>query len=309
MPLWGFLLSFVTATLWAVSPVLAGQGLVVPPRCTSNEINPIRSIAYMGAAVTIALFYTHGHPTIVTSPLALLYIFLGVFTSYTIGDVMYFIAIRDIGVSLAIPISNAYPMLVVLTSWLVLGEEVTVRILIGVAIVIAGLLLLRFGGPKEDESPSAEPVNAKRRARGFLFAIGAGCAWALGGPVTKLSMIESGLGPVEITAYRSIVFFFVTIIVRAATVRLFPASCVPLSKVAPKAWGYFCVSAVIGLVLGSILYADCIRVMPVAIVTAITATSPFMSALFGHFALHQKLLKPQWCGVIAIIAGSIMVSL
>ena len=68
-------------------------------------------------------------------------------------------------------------------------------------------------------------------------------------------------------------------------------------------------AAVIGLALGSILYTSCIRVMPVAVVTAITSTSPFIAALFGHFVLKETLTRLQWAGVVLIISGSVTVSI
>ena len=307
MPLWGFALSFIAATLWAASPILAAQGMLVEPRCTSNEINPIRCISFLAVSLAISLIHTHGHFPLVTDPRAVCFFFIGVFLSYTVGDVFYFIAVRDIGASVAVPISNAYPMLVVLTSWLVLGEKITCTTFIGIAVVVFGLLLLKFGGGSEDV-PAAGSRDARIMARGFLFAVAAGFSWAFGGPITKLSMTTSGLGPIEVTAYRSIAFVLVTIVVRALTVRFLPHAAVPLRRVPRKAWLCIMSSATVGLSLGSIVYATCIRVIPVAIITAITATSPFMAALFGHFALKQRLRPLQWCGVIAIIAGSVTVS-
>jgi drug/metabolite transporter (DMT)-like permease len=311
MPLWGFILSFVIATLWAASPIMVGQGLAVS-KCTSNEINPIRSISYLAVSVIIALIYTGGNITIVKSPLALFYIFSGVFLSYTVGDILYFIAIKDLGVSLAVPISNAYPILVTFTSWFILDEQLSLQIFIGTLIVVTGLLLLRFGRNDNVVQPSVKSDASSKKTRimrGFVLAIAAGCAWAIAAPITKLSMSESGLGAVEITMYRSVVFFIVTWSIRLITVKFCLASTVPISKVPIKSWLYFLGAAVIGLCLGSIMYASCINVMPVAIVTAITATSPFMAALFGHFVLKEYLLPLQWCGVVMIIAGSITVSL
>mgnify|MGYP001222871081 CR=1 FL=1 len=311
MPLWGFLLSFVTATMWAASPIMVGQGQAVS-KCTSNEINPVRSISYLALSVIIALIYTGGNITIVRSPLALLYIFSGVFLSYTVGDILYFIAIKDIGVSLAVPISNAYPILVTFTSWFILDEQLSLQIFIGTLIVVAGLLLLRFGRNDNVAQASVKPGVRRKKTkimRGFMLAIAAGCAWAVAAPITKLSMTESGLGAVEITMYRSVVFFIVTWVVRLITVKFFPASVVPIREIPIKSWLYFLGAAVVGLCFGSIMYASCIKVMPVAIVTAITSTSPFMAALFGHFVLKERLRPIQWCGVVMIIAGSITVSI
>ncbi|MCE5202021.1 MAG: DMT family transporter [Synergistaceae bacterium] len=310
MPLWGFILSFATATLWAASPIMVGRGFALS-KCTSNEINPIRSISFFFASLIIALIYTGGHITVVTSAKALFLIMGNVLFGYIIGDILYFIAIREIGIGLAVPVSNSYPILVTLTSWLLLGEPVTITVLFGVTVVVGGLFFLRFGGRKQEPAPdiSVGKLGMSRLMRGFLLAICAGGAWALGAPLTKLAMIESGLGAVEITFYRAAALVLLAWGYRFALHIFSPKSIMPLKDVPKAGWIYFLSAAVIGLCLGSIMYSSCIRVMPVAIVTAITSTSPFMAALFAHFVLKERLRPLQWCGVILIIAGSVTVSL
>ena len=311
MPLWGFLLSFVTAMMWAASPIMVARGMALS-KCTSNEINPIRSISFFLVTLMIALIHTKGDIPLVVSPKALLYIGGNVLLGYLIGDVLYFIAIREIGISLAVPVSNSYPMLVVLTSWLFLGEKITIQIVSGVIVVIAGLLLLRFGGVKETTNDATAPqkkIGLSKLMKGFLIAIAAGVAWAIGAPLTKMAMETSGLGPIEITFYRAVALLLMSWAYRFALVKYRPDSIMPLNEVPLNGWAYFLGAAVIGLALGSILYATCIKVMPVAVVTAITATSPLIAALFGHFVLKESLRSMQWAGVVLIITGSITVSL
>jgi len=309
MPLWGFVISFICATLWAASPIMADRGVALS-RCTANEINPIRSFMFLILSFAAALVVGGGHIPLVTSPKAYAFIFGGVFVSYMFGDVFYFMSIRILGISIAVPVANAYPMLVTLTSWLLLGEPITLTVFIGVTTVVAGLLFLRLGVPKSDTAAERSLMpKGKKLVKGFVLAIAAGCCWALGAPMTKLSIVYSGLGAVDITFYRSVAFFILAWGSRYALQCMNPASTVPLRTLPRAGWIYMSASGAIGLCIGSILYAACIEVMPVAIVTAITATSPFMAALFGHFVLKQKLFPLQWCGVIMIIAGSVVVSL
>ena len=101
----------------------------------------------------------------------------------------------------------------------------------------------------------------------------------------------------------------ISIVARIVTVKYRSAATIPLRSVRPAAAMYFAAAAFIGLCLGSIVYAACLVVMPVAIVTAITATSPLIAALFGHFALKERLLKLQWTGIVLIIAGSVAVGI
>ena len=311
MPLWGFLLSFVVAVMWAASPIMVARGMVLS-KCTSNEINPIRSISFFLLTLAVALIYTKGSIPLVSSPKALLYIAGNVLLGYLIGDILYFIAIRKIGISLAVPVSNAYPILVVVTSWLMLGEPITLQIVSGIVIVISGLLLLRFGGDRQDMDKDGlipKEIGLSNLMKGFLFAIGAGLCWAVGAPLTKMAMETSGLGPVEITFYRASALLIMAWSYRFFLVKYRPGSIMPLRSISLKAWLYILAAAVIGLALGSILYTTCINVMPVAVVTAITSTSPFIAALFGHFVLKEKLSRLQWAGVVMIISGSVTVSL
>ena len=202
MPLWGFLLSFLAAAMWAVSPIMVNHGVAIS-KCSIHEINPYRAVPFFAASLIIALINTGGDITLVTSPLVYLYLFAGVFAGYLLGVLFYFVAIREIGVSLAIPVANGYPILVIFTSWLLLGEPVTAKILWGVIVVVFGVLLLRFGGEgsKETNDVARALHNKRRLMKGFAFAIAAGCCWALSAPLTKLVIVTSGLSPTEVTFY------------------------------------------------------------------------------------------------------------
>lgn len=312
MPLWGFALCFITATLWAASPILVHRGLS-ESNSSLYEVNPIRSIAFLVLAFLVVLVTTQGNILILKDPKMLLLVALNVFLGYTIGDVLYFKAMRVIGVSLAVPIANSYPVLVTFTSWMMLGEPITLPIFLGVFVVVTGIIALRLGAPRseEDDSPLDKTVTPgkKRLMQGFMLAIATAVAWSCSAPINKLVLNKTGMTAIELTFYRACAFFLVTCVVRMFVVMRKGGDIVPLRTVSLKGWMYFSGASAIGLCCGSILYSTCLRVMPVAVVTAITSTSPFMAALFGHFVMQERLTLIQWGGVILIIAGSIGVSL
>lgn len=310
MPLWGFAVCFLCATLWAASPIMVSRGMAIS-NCTVYEVTPIRSLGFFASSMVIALIAGRGHITLVTDPVAYFYLFIGVTLSYIIGDGCYFSAMNAIGISLAIPIANASPIFVVLTSWIMLGESATPHTFIGVSVVVAGLLFLRIGAVKESESPMDRTITPGKRKimRGFILAFAAALAWAMGTPFTKLAMLRSGLGPVELTLYRSFALLVAIWVWRFVQLRYTYITTMPLKTIPRIVWLYFLAAAVIGLSFGSILYVASIRVMPVAIATAITSTSPFMSALYGHFVLKDRLRPLQWFGVAMIIVGSVVVCL
>ncbi|MDO4987713.1 MAG: DMT family transporter [Synergistes sp.] len=306
MPLWGILLSFFTAALWAASPILIDRGLACS-RCTVREINPFRAASFLVCSFVIALAVTHGHIAPIYSLKGWLYIIVGIVFSYSLGDIIYFAAIREIGVSMAVPVANGYPVLAIFTSAMMLGEPVTAQLIFGVVIVVGGILLIRFGG-----AASADTGIAKRSGRtllkGFSFAILAGVMWSISAPLIKVAMVETRLAPVEITFYRSLSFIFVAAAERFVLVRS-KVPTVPLARLPRRSVVCFLSAGCVGLSLGSICYATCLHSMPVAAVTAITATSPFIAALFGHFVLKDRLAVPQWLGVLCIISGSVVIGI
>lgn len=310
MPLWGFVICFLCAALWTASPIMVSRGMEIS-NCSGHEINLIRSLSFFASSLIIALVAARGHITVVTDPVAYCYFFIGAALSYIIGDAFYFTAMKVIGIGLAIPVANAYPIFTTLTSWLILGEAATLRIFIGVSVVVAGVLILRIGTLDESESPLDKTITPgkSRILRGFLFALAAGLCWAVSAPFTKLALLRSGLSPVELTFYRSLALVVSIWVWRFVQLRYTYIATVPLRTVPRTAWLYFLGASVIGLCFGSIIYAASISVMPVAIVTAITSTSPFMSALYGHFVLKDRLRPLQWSGVAMIIFGSVFVSL
>lgn len=311
MPLWGFLLSFVAAALWAASPIMVNHGLAVS-RCSTNDINPVRSAVFFVSSLAIAYAASGGNIPVMTSAAAWCYIFISVFISYTLGDILYFIAIREIGVSLAVPVANGYPILVAFTSWAILGEPLTQKLFWGIIIVIAGLMLLRFGGKNENKDDARAALHNRRRLlKGFSLAVGAGLMWALSSPLTKLALITSGANPVNLTFYRSIAFLIITVVVTVGTRRFSRGTeaAAPAHKMSFAAAAWFAGASFIGLCLGSIIYARCITAMPVAIVTAITSTSPFIAALYERIFRHVMLTRLQWTGIVMTIAGSVIVGL
>ncbi|MEG1642304.1 MAG: DMT family transporter [Synergistaceae bacterium] len=307
MPLWAFLLCFFVAALWAISPIMTARGRA-NASCTVNEINPVRSLSFFISSLAIALIANSGDLNFVTSLRALGALFATVTISYIIGDILCFSAIKEIGVSLAIPISNTYPVMTPFFALLLLGEDITFRIMFGISFVVAGIALLNFGG-KNKLSFDFKNTSSLPMLKGVSLALGASLAWAFSAPFMKMAITYSEMGPIDIAFNKSLVFFIVAWAYRFYKVKFSPLKTQPIMSLPLKTLGYFSGAAFIGLCLGSIFQALCLKTISVNIVTAITATSPFIAALFGHFVLKDLLTKFQWVGVALIIGGSIFVAL
>jgi drug/metabolite transporter (DMT)-like permease len=76
-----------------------------------------------------------------------------------------------------------------------------------------------------------------------------------------------------------------------------------------KAWLAFIAGGCVALALAGIFFAICIDIMPVSVVTPVTASSPFITVLIARFFYKEKLTALQNAGVGLVIIGSLAVSL
>lgn len=306
MPLWGFLICIMLAFFWAFAPIMLDKGRTVSG-CTLNEVNPVRSIVFFISILFIVIVLNHGHVVPMCSFKAWIYLFIAVSTGYIIGDMLCVAAIREVGVSIAIPLANSYTVLVPFFSLILLHEHITYKLMIGVVTVVIGVIAINV---KHRDTPR-EPLTRKsipRLFRGLFLGLSAAFFWALSAPFIKMAIVNSNLSCWDFALNKSIAFLVVSMILRLFQVQSSSVRTVALRCLGMKTWLFFGGSAFIGLTLGSIFQTICFRAMPVAIVSAITASSPFITALYGHFILGEDMNLFQWIGVVLIISGSIVIA-
>lgn len=311
MPVWGLVLAFLTAAAWAVSPIFMKEGL---KNSGPNEVNPVRSFGYLGTMILAMLLLQPGK--LPNMSLALWTgLFINVGTSAVLGDQLYIYAIDRIGASLAVSISCGYPLATTAFSIWLLGEKITSRVWVGTILIIAGLIVIRYAaGQKEgEEEDAAFDLDFRKtranKAKGAMFALVAALLWGANIPLLKKMMLVGKWTAVESYFLRSVVFFAVVWGVRALQHFRFKNAVRPLRLMPLRAFGAFMGSGVLGVALGGIAFAMCIQMLPVSVVTPITAVSPFITVLLCRVVNKEKLSRMQSIGVALVIAGSISVSL
>ncbi|MDR1965859.1 MAG: DMT family transporter [Synergistaceae bacterium] len=315
MPVWGFLLSMLVALMWAVSPVLMKEGLKF---CMPNDIQPIRSVSFLVSTAILMLAFQPGRMPHVTMPL-----FAGLVGSTALstllGDLLYTYSIQRIGASLAVSVSSGYPLITAVVSISLLGEHVTALVWFGTFLIISGLLVIKFDSSLQEKMktpagyvlPDREEA-AKNRAnmtKGIALALGSAVCSGINIPIVKLLMVEGGWSPTESYFLRAAVFFAMAWGLREAQHRVAPKSISQIEKMPAIAWAALLASGVIGIGLSGVLFGKCIQEFPVSVVTPITASSPFMTALLSKIFFKETLSRVQYAGVALVIAGSVSVSL
>lgn len=136
-----FLLALITMFFWGTAPVFGKLGLA--------KINPFIALAFRSfviSAILLVIILIRGD----IKQLAMLdlksatFIGLeGIFASL-LGHFAYYYALKLGETSRVVPVASAFPVITLIISLIFLAEKITVAKGAGIALVIAGLFLLRM---------------------------------------------------------------------------------------------------------------------------------------------------------------------
>lgn len=93
-----------------------------------------------------------------------------VLLNMVLGDLFQYAAITRLGISLAMPIASAYPLVTLLIAITTLGEIPTIRAACGTVLVIGGVILVAL--PRRALSVAGDDVRQNRPAAGHWAGVG-----------------------------------------------------------------------------------------------------------------------------------------
>lgn len=294
----GFFYSAMAAVCMAIAPAFLKKGL---EKMTRLEMVTSRTIFFVAAAVALSMSEGRSLAFPDRAWLAA-FMFLLTLTGNILGDVSYFRAIQLIGMSRGITIASSYPIIVTLVSTLWMGEPLTLPVVTAPLLIVGGLALLRRepGGSNRAERPS--------NPAGFLWALVAAFGWGSMMLMQKWLITEKLIQPVTVTLWRSYSLFIIcwTYWISSSLWRgLNPAA---IFRMGRAAWGWSAAAAVSGLGFSGFFFTKAMELLPVSVVTPISASSPLLTAAIGVFFMRERLSASQWGGLLLILGGVLAVS-
>jgi len=136
VPFLGELAGLVSACAWGATGLLIRAYLGGVP---ALAINALRNTIV--AAVFLVIFAVAGSRQPIP-PTVFLLLGLSMVSGLALGDSLYFVALKRIGVARAMPISTAYPVLTSVLAALVLGERLTAVSAVGMVMTLLGVYLV-----------------------------------------------------------------------------------------------------------------------------------------------------------------------
>ena len=295
-------LCLLTAVCWAASPLLLKFGM---RSADFYEINVIRAMGFSGFCGAWLLATDPGALVWRQAPILLGAVATNVLLGNVLGDLLYFRALSDIGVSRAVAITSTYPLVAAGVSAFWLGEPLTVPLLLGTVSIVGGLVLLRMEGDSAEARELSHPV------RGFLGALTAGIFWGMGIPITKWLVAFQGVDSSTVNLWRSLV-----LLTFSGALWLLPQRGNPLGQrfrhlgtIPVNGWISILLSGGVGLGVAGFMFISVLRFAPASVVTLLTSTSPLLTTLFAVFVLGERLRRIQWIGTVLVVAGSAAVGM
>lgn len=276
---------------------------VVAYRSQSKEIRPI-AIASIKMWVALAFMIV-----LLILPLGLdpfsvaldqvMLLAASVILGAVIGDTFYLMSQERIGVSYAFPISMSFPILTYFLTVIFLAEPLILSRLFGVFIAVGGIIILA----REQESDANHQWDSLEIRKidwvGIILAILTAVLYATG--TTILQVGVEGVDPLSANFIRVV----------AGSISFVPLVVVARIKGMPtptrRATKLVAIAGLFGMAIGSIFYVTGVKYAGAAIASVLSSTAPLWAVPVSIFYLKERLTRLAAIGVIATIAGAILV--
>jgi drug/metabolite transporter (DMT)-like permease len=271
---------------WAVTSLLVRT---LSRRLTPGGISAIRSTGGGSLLVLAAIVAGEGRDMLAAPFWVVLSFWTAILIGMAFGDTLFFRSMDHLGVTRALTLSLANPLLTTLTGILLYGEAMTMARMAGIGLVIGGLILIISGR-------GGDGVGTARTARrGLRLVFLAAGAWAL-----SATILKPALQAVPVLAGTALRIPFAGLVLwltpwTRGTFRVLRAS-TPGER---ARFGILCILNAVG----SALFTIAIRFGGVAVGNALASTSPLFAIPLEVWVLRQRPSRETILGAAITVAG------
>jgi len=289
----GELLTIIAALCWAVGASLYKKGVLNVRPVTLNLFRSIPVAIYGFLAL-----YLLGKWSLLTEldVVSLLYIGVSSLLVLAVGDTLYFIGLKSVGVAKVVPIAYSYSIFVAIISTVFLGESLTALILLGTVAVVSGVWLV--AGRAENEAS-----KQKIPKLGILAALGTSLCWACG--LTLFKVILADTDPFVLGSVRML---FLLPVLGVFTVLPFGTRSSIRHLTRFNILTMF-LSGFIALAVGDTFLYIGLETTKANVVAPLTSTTPLFAAIIAILFLKERVSKRVVVGTFLVTAGTMLLTL
>lgn len=217
------------------------------------------------------------------------------------GDTLYMMSLKLIGVARAVPITCTYPLFNLLWAVFLVGEPITLSVILGAVTIVFGIWLLR----QETDAGTAE-TEKKILVKGVAYALATAVMWSV-----SITMIDMAVTLPE-TSSLDHALAINTIRVAAIAVSLLVSAPIidrgfGFLKMQRKTLAALIFGGIVALGLGWFFLTYSFTNISESRAVPISSTTPLFSTLSGIVFLHEKVTARNAVGSIMIVVGIFLI--
>lgn len=277
--------AFASAGTWALASVLYARALRDRPATEAIWFkNSVGALAMALIALAAGPAFGGGLPPADRLP----WLTASAICSVLVGDLLYFVAIRRLGIGRAVILSLSTPALTALLAWPLRGEGLGAVEWAGVAAIVAGSVIAEL------------PHLRRGRTEALGLAAGVGCALAwTAGNLTMKEGIE-GVGAISAGAYRLAVAAAGMMLIGIARGDARAA----LRRIGEReSWRRFGLPTFAGTVCGMVLFAAAFKWTSSGAASSLGTAIPVFSVPFAWWLLGERPNARGTLGAAVVLGG------
>lgn len=285
----GSLLAIISAFCWAASASVYKKGLESTDAWSGNLMRT--GFATVGFFLVMVVKGTLSSALTSLTVSLFFWVIFSAFFAFFLGDLLFLISIKRVGVSRTVPVSSTYPLFVTVWAFIVYGKSVSIFVVLGTLLIVVAIKLISEEGEKKGKG-EREP-NAP--SRGVFLAISAAVCWSIS--VVVLDYLVLVLPTEAVAGFR----FFITFLLTAAVVstRTFTYDNHSLFWIGVGGFGI--------LVFSNYIFLEAIRMVGSTKAAPISAVYPVISIVLAALFLKEKITVKIVGGTVLSFLGVLLV--
>ena len=294
----GELAALGAALSWTISAMLYRKALQQTKPISANIVRLSCTSAIL--LVFLVAIAKLGVPTSLQPEIVALAAISGVI-GLGLGDTLYMVSLKLIGVARAVPITCTYPLFNLVWAIFLIGEKVTLPLVLGAVIIVLGIWLL-----SHEKENHKEEGQSKLLFKGIAAALATAVLWSV-----SIAMMDMA---VKNTPSPDDAFVINT--VRVATIAALLLALSPMIdrernflRMKRTTVAILIIGGIIALGIGWFFLAYSFITIPESQAVPISSTTPLFSTLVGVTLLREKVTARNVIGSIVIVVGIFLVFL
>jgi DME family drug/metabolite transporter len=292
----GELAALGAAVSWTASALLYGKALQQTKPIPANIVRLSCTSAVLLLVLSAAVYVSPSALRPETAALAALSGIVGL----GLGDTLYMVSLKLIGVTRAVPITCTYPLFNFIWAAFLIGEKPTLPLIFGAVIIFLGVWLLSHENKTDSQRQSG------LISKGVVAALSAAILWSISIAVMDIAVKQTP----------SLNDAFTINTIRTAATALLLLTLSPaidrqhnFVKLQKKTAATLILGGLVALGIGWFLLAYSFLGIPESQAVPISSTTPLFSTLIGVILLREKVTFENILGSIIVVAGIFLVFL